>query len=440
VFDSLTERLDAVLTRLKGRGRISERDLDEALREVRLALLEADVHYQVVRDLLARIRDRAATTEVLDSLSPGQNVLRVVRDELAELMGGTHRGLDLRKRPAMVLLLGLQGSGKTTTAAKLALMLRKGGRRPALTTADVHRPAAREQLRTLAEENDIPLFEDASLDPPAIPDAARAWARGRALDLVLVDTAGRLQIDDEMMGELDAIHAAASPDETILVVDAMSGQDAVQVAMTFHERIGVSGVVLTKLDGDARGGAALSIRAAAGVPVKYVGVGEKSHQLEPFHPDRMAARILGMGDVLTLVEQAEEAIDERKAERLAARMAKNRFTLQDFLEQLEEMTKMGPLSQVLEKIPGMRKAPIDAAAGDRDLPQALAILRSMTVEERQNPSIIGGSRKKRIALGSGTRVRDVNRLLSQFEQARRVFRQLGGRKRGGKPPFDLLGV
>jgi signal recognition particle subunit SRP54 len=216
--------------------------------------------------------------------------------------------------------------------------------------------------------------------------------------------------------------------------------DAVQVAMTFHERIGVSGVVLTKLDGDARGGAALSIRAAAGVPVKYVGVGEKSHQLEPFHPDRMAARILGMGDVLTLVEQAEEAIDERKAERLAARMAKNRFTLQDFLEQLEEMTKMGPLSQVLEKIPGMRKAPIDAAAGDRDLPQALAILRSMTVEERQNPSIIGGSRKKRIALGSGTRVRDVNRLLSQFEQARRVFRQLGGRKRGGKPPFDLLGV
>jgi signal recognition particle subunit SRP54 len=440
VFESLTERLDGVLARLTGRGRISERDLDEALREVRLALLEADVHYRVVRDLVARIRERALTAEVLDSLSPGQNVLRVVRDALQELMGGTHRGVELRGRPAMVLLMGLQGSGKTTTAAKLALQLRKGGRRPGLATADSHRPAAREQLRVLGDEIGIPVFAGEGVDPASIPEAAKRWAREQALDVVVVDTAGRLQIDDAMMVELDAIAAAAAPDETLLVVDAMTGQDAVNVAATFHDRIGVSGVVLTKLDGDARGGAALSIRAVTGAAVKFVGVGERPHQLEPFHPDRMAARILGMGDVLTLVEQAEEAIDEKTAQRLASRMAKNRFTLQDFLEQLEEMSKLGPLSQILEKLPGMRKAAADPHAEDQDVPRALAILRSMTVEERLNPSIIGGSRKKRIAVGSGTRVRDVNRLLSQFDQARRVVRQLGGRQRRGMPsPFDLLG-
>ena len=439
MFDSLTERLDAVLARLKGRGRLSEQDLTDALREVRLALLEADVHYRVVRDLIASIRARAATAKVMEGLSPGGNVVRVVRDELRELMGGTRCGLELRGRPATVLLLGLQGSGKTTTAAKLAMHLRKGGRRPLLVSADVHRPAAAEQLRALGEATEVPVFDSQGLAAASIPGAAKDEALRVACDVVLVDTAGRLQVDEGMMSELQAIAAAASADESLLVVDAMSGQDAVNVATAFHERIGVTGVVLTKLDGDARGGAALSIRAVTGVPVKFVGVGEKVHQLEPFHPDRMADRILGMGDVLTLVEQAEEAIDEQKAQRLAARMTKNGLTLQDFLEQLEEMTKLGPLSQVLEKLPGVRRAAADRAVGDRDLPRALAILRSMTVEERRNPSIIGGSRKKRIALGSGTRVRDVNRLLSQFEEAQRVFRQFGGRQRRGKSPFDLLG-
>ena len=439
MFDSLTERLDAVLARLKGRGRLSEQDLTDALREVRLALLEADVHYRVVRDLIASIRARAATAKVMEGLSPGGNVVRVVRDELRELMGGTRCGLELRGRPATVLLLGLQGSGKTTTAAKLAMHLRKGGRRPLLVSADVHRPAVAEQLRALGEATEVPVFDSQGLAAASIPGAAKDEALRVACDVVLVDTAGRLQVDEGMMSELQAIAAAASADESLLVVDAMSGQDAVNVATAFHERIGVTGVVLTKLDGDARGGAALSIRAVTGVPVKFVGVGEKLHQLEPFHPDRMADRILGMGDVLTLVEQAEEAIDEQKAQRLAARMTKNGLTLQDFLEQLEEMTKLGPLSQVLEKLPGVRRAAADRAVGDRDLPRALAILRSMTVEERRNPSIIGGSRKKRIALGSGTRVRDVNRLLSQFEEAQRVFRQFGGRQRHGKSPFDLLG-
>ncbi|UCF10764.1 MAG: signal recognition particle protein [Candidatus Bipolaricaulota bacterium] len=440
MFDSLSGRLGDVFRRLRGAGTIGEKELAESLREIRLALLEADVNYKVVRDLVERIRARAQSAEILGGLNPGQNVVRVVRDELTALMGGSRAALDLHGRPAAILFIGLQGSGKTTSVAKLAVQLTSGGRRPVLTTTDVHRPAAAEQLQVLGEAIGVPVFHDGSLTPGDVPPAAKAWAKSHARDVVLVDTAGRQQIDETMMAELEAIAVAAAPDESLLVVDAMSGQDAVNVASSFVERIGVTGVILTKLDGDARGGAALSVLAVTGTPIKFVGVGEKTDQLEPFHPERMASRILGMGDVLTLIEQAEGAIDEERAKRVAEHIATQRLTLQDFLEQMEEMSKLGPLSQVLERLPLGRKRPVASEVDERDVGHALAILRAMTVEERLNPSIIGGSRKKRIARGSGTRVRDVNRLLSQFDDARRAFRQLGGRHRKGTLPFDLPGV
>jgi len=440
VFETLSDRLDGVLARLRGKGRLSERDLAEGLREIRLALLEADVHYRVVRDLVERIREQALQSEILDSLTPGQNVVRVVHRELASLMGGERAALELKGHPSAVLLFGLQGAGKTTTAAKLAQHLRKQGRRPVLTSTDVHRPAAFEQLRVLGEGIGLPVFlPEPDVPPSQIPEAARQWAKRSACDVVLVDTAGRLQVDDAMMDELGKIAATAASDEALLVVDAMSGQDAVNVASVFHEQIGLTGIVLTKLDGDARGGAALSIRAVTGTPIKYVGVGERIDQLEPFHPDRMAARILGMGDVRSLIEHAEEVVDEQRAQRVVERIARNRLTLQDFLDQLEEMRKMGPLSGILERLPGARKRLPAEGVEEQEVTRTLAVLRAMTVEERLNPSIIGGSRKKRIARGSGTRVRDVNRVLSQFDGMKRALRQLGDRQRKGKLPFDLLG-
>lgn len=440
MFDSLTSKLNAVFSRLRGKGRLTEGDITAGLREIRLALLEADVNYQLVKELVGRIRERAVGKEVLESLTPGQQVVKIVRDELTVLMGKERASLSLHRRPAVIMLVGLQGSGKTTTAAKLALKLKKEGRKPVLVASDVHRPAAFEQLKALGDDLKIPVTPNQNRPPAQIVASAVEWSKENLRDTVIIDTAGRLQIDEAMMHELQEIKDAVNPDETLLVADAMTGQEAVNIASAFDERITLTGVILTKLDGDARGGAALSIWHVTGRPIKFVGVGEKITELEPFHPGRMAKRILGMGDVLSLIEQAEERLDQKKAEDLASRIRKNRFTLQDFLEQLEEMRKLGPLSQILERLPGGGKLRENAAVDEGAIDHALAILRSMSLEERFNPSIIGGGRKKRIARGSGVKVRDVNRVLSRFEEAKRALKLVDGRRGKGRFPMDLLGM
>jgi len=439
MFESLTAKLTDVFARLRGRGRLSEEDVASGLREIRLALLEADVHYKVAKELIERIRAKAVGEAVFESLTPGQQLIKIIRNELAETMGGERATLSLDRRPAVVLLVGLQGSGKTTAAAKLAALLKKEGRKPVLAAADVVRPAAVDQLEKLGAQVDVPVVSRPDLAPPEIAAEAVEWAEGNLRDVVLVDTAGRLQIDAEMMGELEAMVEKTEPSEVLLVADAMTGQEAVNVASAFDERLGLTGIVLTKLDGDARGGAALSIRYATGRPIVYVGTGEKIDGIEPFHPQRMADRILGMGDVVTLIEQAEERIDREKADGLVKRLRKNRLTLQDFLEQLEEMQKLGPVSTILERLPGAARLRASSDSDEEaEMQRALAILRSMTVEERLNPSIIGGSRKKRIARGSGTKVRDVNRVLSRFEEAKRALKLVGGRRGKGRSPLDML--
>jgi len=441
VFDALSERLTAVLSALRGRGTLSEGDVSSALREIRIALLEADVHYRVVKELMATIGERAVGSEVFESLTPGQQVVKIVRDALAEAMGGQRTTLTLDRRPSVILLVGLQGSGKTTSAAKLAVALAKDGRKPLLAACDLRRPAAIEQLETLGTSLDVPVVSRVDPTPEGIASGAVATAKETLRDVVIVDTAGRLQVDEQLMKELGRIVDAVEPDEKLLVVDAMTGQEAVAVASTFDERIGLTGLLLAKLDGDARGGAALSIRHVSGKPILYVGTGEKADRLEPFHPERMADRILGMGDVLSLIEEAEQRLDEEKAEGLAERIRKDRFTLQDFLEQLEEMQKLGPLSQIIDRLPGAAK--LKGRAGDADedeMNRALAILRSMTLQERRDPSIIGGRRKKRIARGSGTKVRDVNRVLSRFQDAKRALKMVGGRRGKGRSPDEWLNV
>jgi signal recognition particle subunit SRP54 len=441
MFDSLSERLTAVLTRLRGKGSLTREDVSAATREIRIALLEADVNYKVVKELIARIRDRAVGEKVLGSLTPGQQVIRIVRDELAAAMGSERTVLALDRRPAVVMLVGLHGTGKTTTAAKLAAALRKEGRKPVLAAADVRRPAAIEQVEKLGAALGIPVVSRTDGVPARVAAAAVEWARDHVHDVVIVDTAGRLQIDDEMMAELERISVDVEPDETLLVADAMTGQEAVNVAVSFDERIGLTGVILTKMDGDARGGAALSIQHVTGRPIVYVGTGEKLDALEAFHPQRVAERILGMGDVLTLIEQAEQQMDREKAERVVERIRKDQFTLQDFLEQLEEMQKLGPISQILDRLPGAAKLKASAPdTGEAEMKRALAVLRSMTLEERLNPSIIGGSRKRRIARGSGTKARDVNRVLSRFEDAKRALKAIGGRRGKGQLSGDLLGT
>ena len=437
MFDSLTERLTSVFSRLRGKGKLTQEDVATALREIRLALLEADVHYKVAKDLVARVRERAVGAEVLESLTPGQQVVKIVRDELAATMGSEQIGLSLPHRPSAIMLVGLQGSGKTTAAAKLGLKLKKEGRKPVLVAADIYRPAAVDQLEILGQSLELPVVSDRNRKPAEIAAFALDWAKQQLRDVVVLDTAGRLQIDETMMEELEQIREAVSPDEILLVADAMTGQEAVNIASTFDERIALTGVILTKLDGDARGGAALSIHHVTGRPIKYVGVGEKVDALEAFHPHRMAERILGMGDVLTLIEQAEERLDKRKAETLARQIRKNRFTLQDFLEQLEEMRKLGPLSHILDKLPGGARLTGGAAIDESEIGRALAILRSMTVKERLNPSIIGGSRKKRIARGSGTKVRDVNRVLARFDDAKKALKLVGSRGGKGHLPIDI---
>lgn len=434
MFDTLTERLGQTLRGLRGRARLSDDNIREALRDVRLALLEADVALPVVRDFVERVRARAVGREVLESLSPGQELVRVVRDELVRLMGEVNAELALNcPPPAVILVAGLQGTGKTTTVAKLARWLRSERRKSVMVAScDVYRPAAIEQLRILAEAVEADFFPSSSDDDPvAIARGARAEAARRFRDVLLLDTAGRLHVDEAMMAEVARIHAAAEPIETLFVVDAMTGQDAANTARAFGEALPLTGVILTKADGDARGGAALSVRAITGKPIKFLGVGEKTDALQPFHPDRMASRILGMGDVLTLIEEAERKVDRKQAERLARKITRGKgFGLDDFAEQIRQMRNMGGMAGLLDKLPGAGELPpqVRARMDDRELVRMEAIISSMTPQERRFPAVIKGSRKRRIAAGSGTRVQDVNRLLKQFAQMQKMMKRM--RKRG----------
>lgn len=426
MFDTLTDKLSAVFARLRGRGRLTEADVSEALREVRLALLEADVNFRVVKDFVARVRERAIGQEVLESLTPAQMVVKILHEELIRLLG---EGAPLRfasSPPTIVMLCGLQGSGKTTTAGKLAAWARRQGRNPLLAACDIYRPAAVRQLQVLGGQLGIPVYTAPDgVAPPAIARDAAAHALRSGCDVVILDTAGRLHINEEMMTELEQVKAAVHPAETLLVVDAMTGQDAVNFAQEFHARLAVDGVILTKLDGDARGGAALSIRAVTGVPIKFVGVGEKMDALDAFHPDRMASRILGMGDVLSLIEKAEQALDQKKAAQLERKLRENRFDLNDFLDQLQQMRRMGPMEQVLGMLPGMNRLK-GVQVDERQLARHEAMVRAMTPEERSDPSILNGSRKRRIALGSGVTVQEVNQFLKQFELMRQLVHQIAG--------------
>jgi signal recognition particle subunit SRP54 len=434
VFDTLSERLRSTLGTLTGRGRISEADVDAAMREVRLALLEADVNFKVVKDFVARVREKAIGQDILQSLTAGQAVVKVVHDELVELLGTGDRVFHLSGSPAVVAMVGLQGSGKTTTTAKLARHVIKQGRRPLLVAADPYRPAAADQLETLGKQLDIPVYRAPQGTP--VPDIARQGveaARRGTRDVVLLDTAGRLSVDEALMQEIAAVNEAVKPVETLLVVDAMTGQEAVAVAQAFVDAVPVTGLVLTKIDGDARGGAALSISAVTGVPVKFLGTGEKTDALEPFHPDRLAGRILGMGDILTLVERAQETFDVNQAQQMEEKLRKASFTLEDMLDQLQQVQKMGPIGQLVSMIPGMGNMAGEAqAAVDRgDLKRTEAIIRAMTPAERRDPTILTGSRRRRIAAGAGTSLPEVNRLVKQFSEMQKLMKQLSGGGRRG---------
>lgn len=432
-FQNLSARLQETMRKLRGKGRLSEKDVDEILREIRLALLEADVNYKVVKDFISHVKERATGQEVLTSLTPGQQVIRIVNEELTQLMGGTQAKLTLSsKPPSVIMMVGLQGSGKTTTSGKLARMLKAQGHRPLLVACDVYRPAAIKQLQTLGEQIQIPVFTMGEQNPVDISKAACSHAQSHNNDVVLIDTAGRLHVDEELMEELVNIKDAVSPSEILLVVDAMTGQDAVNVAKSFNERLDIGGIVLTKLDGDARGGAALSVKTVTGKPIKYVGVSEKMDGLEPFHPDRMASRILGMGDMLTLIEKAVAAVDEEKAEKMAAKLREAEFTLEDFQEQLNQMKEMGPIDQLIGMIPGLGNAKQlrNLEVDESHLKKIEAIIQSMTPQERRRPEIISGSRRKRIAAGSGTRIQDVNRLLKQFSQTKQMLKHFSGASMG----------
>ena len=428
MFQVLSERLGSVFKRLGSKGRLTERDVDEALREVRLALLEADVNFRVVKEFIATLRERSLGNEVLESLTPAQQVIKVVNEELISILGGAPSHLASASRPpTIVMLVGLQGSGKTTTAAKLALHLKSSGQRPLLVAADLRRPAAIEQLVTLGNELEIPVYrEDTSAKPVSVCTHALKRVRELAATWVIADTGGRLHIDEAMMKEAAEIKRELKPDEVLLVVDAMTGQDAVRAAEEFHAKLGLSGLILTKMDGDARGGAALSIKAVTGVPVKFIGTGEKLDAMETFYPDRLASRILGMGDLLTLVERAEKTFDEERAKKLEKKVRHATLDLEDFLGQLHEMQQMGSLSQLMEMIPGLssiaRRAP--EAVDEGRLEKIEAIILSMTPQERRNPEIIDGSRRRRIARGSGTTPQEINQLLNQFRQTQKLMKQM----------------
>jgi signal recognition particle subunit SRP54 len=435
MFDTLTTRLESVFTSLRGKGKLSEKDIDDALRDVRLALLEADVNVSVVKSFLGRVRERAGGEEVSKAITPGQQVIRIVHEELITTLGGEAEDL-AKGRPLVILMVGLQGSGKTTTAAKLARLLAEQGRKPLLVAADLQRLAAVDQLETLGERVGVPVVSDRQSKPVKLAKSARKEAERRGRDAIVIDTAGRLQIDDELMDELAAVRKAVDPDEILLVVDAMTGQDAVNVAQGFQDRIGVTGLILSKLDGDARGGAAISVRAVTGAPIKFVGMGEGIGDLQPFHPERMASRILGMGDVLGLIEKAESAFEEDQAEEAARKMQKGEFTLEDFLAQFQAIRRMGSLKDILAMLPGAGSLLRGVDVDDRDLKRVEAIIQSMTPEERRNPKIIGGSRKRRIASGSGTSPQEVNRLLKQHTEAQKMMKTLAGGK--GVPNLGAL--
>ena len=432
MFENLSDKLQGVFDKLSNRGKLTEADVDAALREVRLALLEADVNFKVVKDFVGRIRERAVGAEVMRSLTPAQQVVKIVHEELIATLGEAAR-LDLSgPSPHAIMLVGLQGSGKTTMAGKLALSLRKSGQRPLMVAADTYRPAAVTQLEVLGNQLDVPVHaEGTRVPPPQICSNAIKRAREAAYTVVLMDTAGRLHIDDQMMDELEQIKAKTRPQEVLLVVDAMTGQDAIRVADDFNKRVGITGLILTKVDGDARGGAAISVRSVTGVPIKYLGVGEKLDALEVFYPDRLASRILGMGDVLTAIEKAQEVMDQDQTVKMGHKLVRGEFDLEDFLDQLQQIKKMGPLSQLLDMIPGMSQLTRDMAPDvtDQQMKAIEAIISSMTREERRNPRIINASRKRRIARGSGRTVVEVNDLLSQFRQMQKLMKQLGG---GGK--------
>jgi len=428
-FESLSDKLNAAFKRLRGKGRLSSSDVKEAMREVRMALLEADVSYKVVKDFTKKVTDRAVGADVLEALNPAQMVIKIVNEELCALMGGQNQKLNISsKSPSVVMLVGLQGAGKTTNGAKLAGYMRRQGKRPLLVACDVYRPAAIKQLETVGAQLDIPVFQMGQINPVDIAKAGIEHAKKHGNDLVFLDTAGRLHIDEALMQELQNIKAAVEPAEILLVVDAMTGQDAVNAASAFDEALDITGVMLSKLDGDARGGAALSIRAATGKPIKFMGVGEKLDQIEPFHPDRMASRILGMGDVLTLIEKAEQSFDEKKALEAAEKLRANRFSLSDYLDQMKQLKGMGDLESLAGMIPGVDAKSLKGAKMDeKALARQEAIILSMTQAERDNPAMLNSSRKKRIAAGSGTSVVDVNRLLKQFEAMQQMMKQFSGK-------------
>jgi signal recognition particle subunit SRP54 len=442
MFDTLSDKLQSVLGDLKGQGKLNEEDIDKAMREIRLALLEADVNFKVVKQFVAAVKERAMGGEVLESLTPGQQVVKIVHEELAALMGASSAKLSFSsKPPTVVLMVGLQGSGKTTACAKLARFLTKQGKSPTMVAADIYRPAAIDQLKVLGEQIKVPVFSiDGSDDAVEIARQGVTEARASGHDVTIVDTAGRLHIDEKLMTELVDIRATVKPHNILLVLDAMAGQDAVNVAEEFQDKVEFDGVVLTKLDGDARGGAALSVKAVTGKPIKFASTGEKLNAFDYFHPDRMASRILGMGDMLTLIEQAQATVDEKKAMELEEKLRKAQFTFEDFLEQMQSMRKMGPLAGMLAMIPGIPKQLKQAQVDERELDRVEAIICSMTSEERRSPEIINGSRRKRIAVGSGTNVQAVNQLISKFKQMQKLMKQLSsGKKLRNLPPEFLQG-
>ena len=440
-FESLSEKLSAAFKKLRGKGRLTEADVKEAMREVRLALLEADVSYKVVKDFVKKVTERAVGQDVLESLSPAQMVIKIVNEELIALMGSESTKLNISSQsPSVVMLVGLQGAGKTTNGAKLAAYMRKQGKRPLLVACDVYRPAAIQQLETVGRQLDIPVFQMGQGNPVEIAKAGIAHAKKYGNDLVFLDTAGRLHIDEQLMEELKNIKAETNPAEIMLVVDAMTGQDAVNAASAFDEALGIDGIMLTKLDGDARGGAALSVKAVTGKPIKFAGIGEKLDQIEVFHPDRMAGRILGMGDVLTLIEKAEASFDEKKAKELEERLRANKFTLSDFYDQLVQIKSMGSMQDILSMMPGVdAKALSGANIDEKAMARTEAIIQSMTPYERENPGVISSSRRKRIAAGSGTTIVDVNKLLRQFESMQKLMKQINGMSGKQKKRMQRMG-
>ena len=434
VFESLSDKLQNTLQNLRGKGKLSEKDIDAAMREVKLALLEADVNFRVVKDFVKTVKERALGKEVLESLTPGQQVIKIVNEELTNLMGTSEVKIDFSKKPTVIMMCGLQGAGKTTTSGKLANKLKKDGKRPLLVACDVYRPAAIKQLQVVGKSVDTPVFTMGDkISPVDISKAALEHAKKNGNDVVIIDTAGRLHIDEKLMKELQDIHEALEPSEVLLVLDAMTGQDAVNVADTFDDMLKLTGVILTKLDGDARGGAALSIRSVTDVPIKFIASGEKMDNIEVFHPDRMASRILGMGDVLSLIEKAEAAIDEKKARELEQKIRSSKYSFNDFLDQLEQIRSMGPLEELLGMIPGVNSKALKGLSLDgKEIGKVEAMIKSMTLEERENPEIIDASRRKRIAKGSGVTVAELNKLLKQFKETRKMMKQFGNMSKGMK--------